>query len=447
MSSSIDQRREDRAQTQPPKYLNQSHSSHPHKFPKQHYHHDRHSKSSHFHSHRHPPYNHRPPISTAQYPSNTHKSKHHKSGIRSLRIKRFKLHRIKLGSTMQVIGPRGNGKTCLMTEFCFQNKDKFDEVYAWSYTDYMNMELEDFIPRQNIYRRFKEHQMAKLIRRQQEEWRAYKLNKKRGQPARAGKELCFILDDCAFKGDIWSCDTIQEIFYNGRHSHITFVFVTQDAGDLPKKLRGQVDVVFATRELTKVNMKTLYDNYFGIFDYPRDFRKTFQALTQDYQMLVLVKNLCRSTAVEDLVFWYKANLELPDFKMGSAEAWVEAELHLDDQDPEDQARKDEELVKQKVAEAIAAKQPLHQVVQCDSHGRPMSSQRARQHSQRHRRRNRRHRSHISTTSIPNGMARFDASQYRPIFAQPTSTQYITADYSSYPSGTPRVPTVPYVIGF
>jgi len=329
--------------------------------------------------------------------------------MRNIKIKRFRLNRIKLGSTVQIIGPRGNGKSLLMKEFCYENRDRFDDVYAWSYTDYMNLELEDFIPRQNIHRRFKERDMTNIIRKQQQDWRRYKWNLKHGRPATPGKEICFLLDDCAFKGDLWSTDIISEIFYNGRHAHVTFVFVTQDAADLSKNMRGQVDVVFATRELTKVNIKTLHDNYFGIFDKPRDFRRTFNQLTQDYQMLVLVKNLNRSTDVEELVFWYKAREELPPFRMGSSDAWIEADKHMFDEDPEDQARRDEELVKQKVAEAIAANQPLHQVVQCDTHGRPIDGRRARS-KKRDSRRKRKHR-HISgiptSSTVPAGMARFD----------------------------------------
>ena len=327
--------------------------------------------------------------------------------MRSLRIKRFHLGNIKLGSTVQIIGPRGNGKTRLMMELCYENRHKFDEVYAWSYTDFMNMELEDFIPRQHIFRRFKERDMASLIRTQQQDWRAYNLNLKRGRPAIPGKEICFILDDCAFKGDLWSTDIIQEIFYNGRHSHVTFVFVTQDAGDLNKNMRGQVDVVFATRELTKVNIKTLHENYFGVFDLPRDFRRTFKQLTQNYQMLVLVKNLTRSTKLEDLVFWYKARLDLPPFRMGSDRAWAIADQQIDMEDPEDQARRDEELVKQKVAEAIAAKQPLHEVVQCDSRGRPINQEGVRKKKRKLRRKRHGLLTGTAMHGVPAGLSRFD----------------------------------------
>ena len=291
-----------------------------------------------------------------------------------------------------------------MKEFAYVNRDRFDEVYAWSYTDFMNMELEDFIPRQHIYRRFNERQMAKLVREQQRDWRAYKLATKKGLPGVKGKEVCFFLDDCAFDGSIWKADIINEIFYNGRHSKITFVFVTQDAGDLPKHLRGCVDVVFAARELSKMNQKTLYENYFGVFDMPRDFRRTFKSLTEDYAMLVLVKNLVRSNAIEDLVHWYSANLNIPNFKMGSAEAWAIAEAHVDAPDPEEQQRLDEELVKQKVAEVLAAKQPLHQIVRCDSRGRPIDPNKPRHktHRSRHGRS-----SQMRAHSIPAGLARFD----------------------------------------
>lgn len=332
--------------------------------------------------------------------------------MRQLKIKRFPLNRIPLQSIVQIVGPRGNGKSKLMQEFCYVNRDRFDDVYAWSYTDYMNLELEDFIPRQNIKHRFKERDMTKIIQSQEQDWRRYNWNKKHGRPSAPGKEICFLLDDCAFKGDIWSTDVMQKIFYNGRHAHVTFVFVTQDAADLSKNMRGQVDVVFATRELTKVNVKTLHDNYFGIFELPRDFRRTFNQLTQDYQMLVLAKNLSRSTNLEDLVFWYKANIELPAFRMGSAEAWAESDRHRNDEDPEVQARRDDNLVRQKVAEAIAAKQPLHNVVQCDTHGRAIDPRKARRKKQESRRKRNHKFSHGNYATVPAGVARFERANAR-----------------------------------
>ena len=35
------------------------------------------------------------------------------ASMKNIFIKRFKLYKIKLGSTVQIIGARGNGKTCL----------------------------------------------------------------------------------------------------------------------------------------------------------------------------------------------------------------------------------------------------------------------------------------------------------------------------------------------
>ena len=85
-------------------------------------------------------------------------------------------------------------------------------------------------------------------------------------------------------------------------------------------------------------------------------------------MLVLVKNLKRSNKIEDLVFWYLARLD-PQFRMGATRRGLRLP-NTWTTNPEEQ-RRNEELVKQKVQEALDAKQPLHQVVRCDSHGRPM----------------------------------------------------------------------------
>ena len=98
--------------------------------------------------------------------------------------------------------------------------------------------------------------------------------------------------------------------------------------------------------------------------------------------------------------------------MGSVEAWAESGCHRSDEDPKCKFPRDEELVGWGI-EAIAAKQPLHQVVQCDSHGRPIDPRRLRRKKQESRRRRKhRHRpgsssAYPSTYSVPAGMARFE----------------------------------------
>lgn len=363
------------------------------------------------HSHSHPP----PPF---KYRTLHRQQNRHHSGLRSLYLKRFKLSWIKLGSIIQFIGSRGTGKSTMLENFMYCMRNIFHDIHAVSYTEYMTGDLEGKLPANRIHKKFNETKFRKIIRDQQKHVREAKRN---GTPF---KHMAFIFDDSAFDDSIWKSETIKELFYNGRHSKITFIFCTQDAGDLPKKLRGQVDIAMAARELIKVNVKTLHENYFGAFDNYRDFRRTFKQMTQDFKMLIFAKNINRSTKIEDVIYWYKAKEELPVFRMCHPSIWVESERELQGQDPmdeEEQRRRDEELVRQKTQEALRAKQPLHQIVACDSHGRPVSK------SKKHKKKKHREHRRQSVSSHPT-LTRFDQADVARASAQlpyiPRTTNYM-----------------------
>lgn len=317
------------------------------------------------------------------------------NGLRSLFLKRFKLSWIKLGSIIQFVGSRGTGKSTMLDNFMYCTRDIFHDIHAVSYTEYMTGDLEGKLPPTRIHKKFSEAKFRKIIHDQQKHVREAKKN---GTPF---KHMAFIFDDSAFDDSIWKSETIKELFYNGRHSKITFIFCTQDAGDLPKKLRGQVDIVMAARELIKLNIETLHKNYFGAFDSYRDFRRVFKQMTQDFRMLIFAKNINRSNKIEDVIYWFKAKDYLPPYRMCHPEIWALSIAELQGQDPmeeEEQRRQDEELIRQKTQEAIRAKQPLHEIVACDSHGRPVSSK---------PRRRKRHLRRSAVHEVTSSLSRFD----------------------------------------
>jgi len=56
--------------------------------------------------------------------------------------------------------------------------------------------------------------------------------------------------------------------------------------------------------------------------------------TQNYECLV-INNTTQSNKLEDIVFWYKADANLPNFRLGSPEIWVQSLQYLKEKDEEE----------------------------------------------------------------------------------------------------------------
>ena len=125
-----------------------------------------------------------------------------------------------------------------------------------------------------------------------------------------------IMDDClSIKG--WTRDSnILELFYNGRHSLISFILTIQYAVGIPPDLRSNFDYIFLLAEDAVSSRKRLYDHYAGMFPTFDIFQQVFNELTDNYGVMV-IDNRIHSKNLTDKVFWYKAK-KVPTFTVGSS---------------------------------------------------------------------------------------------------------------------------------
>lgn len=121
--------------------------------------------------------------------------------------------------------------------------------------------------------------------------------------------------------------------------------------DMPPDLRTQVDYVFCFKESILTNKMKLWKYFFGMFErFPgehitplppppsppahptsspaamgaSDFQRVMDRCTESHGVLVL-DNTAPTTRIEDCVFWYKARIDLPPFRMGRDVYWRLAE--------------------------------------------------------------------------------------------------------------------------
>ena len=90
--------------------------------------------------------------------------------------------------------------------------------------------------------------------------------------------------------------------------------------DLGPALRTQVDYCFALRENVISNRERLHKYFFGVFPRFEEFSRVLDACTANYECLV-IDNTVQSNAISDCVFWYKASVDLPPFRLCAPVFW------------------------------------------------------------------------------------------------------------------------------
>ena len=233
-------------------------------------------------------------------------------GAAKIQIRKFELSKMCEHATICLIAKRATGKSFLVKEMMF-HKRNIPTIIAISKTEKLNSFYSEFIPDSYIYSDFSSEILSRLFKRQS---RIIEDNKERDKIGKKKKDgsVMLIMDDClSVKG--WTRDSnILELFYNGRHSLISFILTIQYAVGIPPDLRSNFDYIFLLAEDAVSSRKKLYDHYAGMFPTFDIFQQVFNELTDNYGVMV-IDNRIHSKNLTDKVFWYKAK-KVPTFKVG-----------------------------------------------------------------------------------------------------------------------------------
>lgn len=241
-------------------------------------------------------------------------TKNIKFGGSHLQIKKFNISDMVDHCTIAMIAKRASGKSYLTKEILY-HKRSIPSAIAISRTEKLNKFYTEFIPETFIYSEYESEVLSRIYERQsimnQE-------NKKRTDAGKKEKDdrLMLIMDDCMSSKGTWLKDpNILELFFNGRHHHLSFILTMQFSLGIPPELRSNFDYIFLLAEDITSNRKRLYEHYAGMFPTFDIFQQVFSELTEDYGCMV-INNRIHSKNIADKVFWYKAK-QTPNFDLGS----------------------------------------------------------------------------------------------------------------------------------
>ena len=234
-------------------------------------------------------------------------------GATRLPIKKFNIHEMVDHCTIAMIAKRATGKSFLTREIMFQKRNIASAI-AISRTEKLNSFYSEFIPDSYIFSEYESEILTRIYERQAH------INEDNKRRVKAGKKpkddsLMLIMDDCMSSKGTWlKHPNILELFFNGRHHHISFILTMQYAVGIPPEMRSNFDYIFLLAEDTISNRKRLYEHYAGMFPTFDIFQQVFTDLTENYGMMV-INNRVHSKNITDKVFWYKAK-QVPTFKIG-----------------------------------------------------------------------------------------------------------------------------------
>jgi hypothetical protein len=241
-----------------------------------------------------------------------------------IKVRRFDPSTMRANATVLMSGKRGTGKTTLINDIMYHNRDKFRFGVGMSPTDDTTDALGAFIPNSCVYDEFDEGALQRMLTVQKKAGR--------GPPEKFHNVFC-VLDDCAFDKKTFSNKAIREVFMNGRHRKIFIINSIQYVMDMPAGLRGQFDYVFATRNDNHDEKEKLWKYFFGMFPSFRSFEKVLEECTDEYSVIVF-DGTVRSKNVEDKIFHYTADPGLPSFRMCDDIFWKLDEYYFSEEGEE-----------------------------------------------------------------------------------------------------------------
>jgi hypothetical protein len=219
--------------------------------------------------------------------------------------------------TVVCVGMRGSGKTMLMRYLLCCMQDKLDLVTVFCPTRDTYEEYMKHVPRCCVYTEFSTEKLKVITETQKliAQAGAASHNSSMDHVRRVG----IVMDDCMFEPKEMKSDTMRYLFMNGRHDKLFFMNGVQYVMSISKDVRSQIDVSIVFPRTEPAFITALRENMLGdCFDTDQELCATFKTL-RPHEALVYDARARR--AGKPYLFYIKAPLPVPDFRIGSDTFW------------------------------------------------------------------------------------------------------------------------------
>jgi hypothetical protein len=246
------------------------------------------------------------------------------SAAMNVSIRKFDMKMIPQDAVVIFIGRRRTGKSTLVRDLLFHHQD-IPLGTVISGTEESNDFYKKIIPPLFIHGEYTPVIIANFCKRQRIVSMKVAQDLEKGQARSVDPRSFLIMDDCLYDNSWLTDKNIRYLFLNGRHLKVFFMITMQYPLGIPPMLRTNVDYVFVLREPSFNNRKRIFDNFGTAFPSFEFFCQIMDQCTQNYECVV-INNNSLSNKLEDIVFWYKAQIH-GEFRIGAPEFWQHSALH------------------------------------------------------------------------------------------------------------------------
>lgn len=215
---------------------------------------------------------------------------------------------VKSDSVVIIVGKRNAGKSVLVRDLIWHKRFEIPSALVFSPTESVNNFYKELIPDSFVYDELDIDAIEKAIKRQT----AVLANPPPVE--NFNPTLLMVFDDCMTEKKQFNHKWIRYLFLNGRHHKIFLIVNVQYTNDLPKSLRQNSDFIFCLKDNTISVREILFKQFFGCFRRFAEFDQVMQYYTDKYGCLVM-NNLERSGDILKTVYWYRANRDIPRFRL------------------------------------------------------------------------------------------------------------------------------------
>ena len=136
------------------------------------------------------------------------------------------------------------------------------------------------------------------------------------------KPMGLVIDDQGAVADLQRSKLFAQFVTVSRHLQMLLLVCQHHTKGLAPTARDSFDYVIACREPSRVIRKNLYHQFFGNFEDEKQFNKTFDMCSGNYEVLVARKRV-QSNNINDVMRYWKADIDIvkSDFKCGSRKSW------------------------------------------------------------------------------------------------------------------------------
>lgn len=227
----------------------------------------------------------------------------------------FDIGKVKPGKTVILIGRRGSGKTVLLRHLMYVMRHKLHSGVAMAPTTDSRKMFREFMPASFVYPDYNDDAVRRVQKTKQD------MQDKLGGEDADPYNVFVLMDDCMFDKKATNSREMRRLFMNGRHVKVFFVNLMQYCLDMGPSLRTNCDYVFAFEAPELDNRLRLWKYFFGMFASYQEFEKVYTACTGNYECMVL-DNTCKSNVVTDKVFYFRASVDIPRFRVGAKSWWL-----------------------------------------------------------------------------------------------------------------------------